>query len=173
MPRKTSLTKEKIEVESGIKLLEPLTLTNKKHRFECPFCKSEFMTTPQKVHSRHTKSCGCTSLGKRTGSKYFSGDFLHRCRKGAKERNIEWLLTKEVLDSIMEEQGFRCNLSGRELTYGYIPLGDISASIDRVDSSKPYVEDNIQILHKHVNLAKQSYSQNYFILLCKEVAQCN
>ena len=172
MPKKSKITKKMVE-ETGVKLLEPLSGSTKKHRFQCPFCKSEFVTTPYKVATRHTKSCGCVAIGRRNGSKYFSGDFLNRCRRSAKERNIGWRLTNKDLDAIMEAQGFKCNLSGRELTYGYIHLNDVTASIDRIDSSKSYTKNNVQILHKHVNLAKQSYEQEYFISLCKDIAQCN
>lgn len=169
MPRKSSINKDLLP----IKLLEPLGKVNDKHRFECPFCGSEFLTTPTKVKSLHTKSCGCAAVGRRTGSKYFSGDFLSRCKRGAKTRNIGWHLTKEDLDSIIEAQSGKCNLTNENLTYGYIPLSDYTASIDRIDSSKDYTKDNIQILHKDVNLCKQSLSQTDFINLCKAVANAN
>jgi hypothetical protein len=169
MPRKTKLTANDLPLN----LLEPLKNVSKKHKFECPFCKSEFFTTPTKVHSGHTKSCGCTRIGKRTGSKYFSGNFLDRCKKGAKARNIKWSVTNEELDYIMESQLFKCNLSKQELRYGYIPINEYTASIDRIDSKKHYTKDNIQILNKDVNLGKQSLSQNEFIKLCKEVAKWN
>ena len=157
-----------------IKLLEPLGKVKDKHRFECPFCQSEFITTPMRVKSRHTKSCGCTAIGRRTGSKYFSGNFLNRCKRGAEQRNIEWHLTLDELDVIMEEQSFKCNLTGRKLIYGYTTkLSDCTCSVDRIDSDKPYTIDNIQIVDKNVNLAKQSLSQAEFIKLCKEVADRN
>lgn len=170
MPRKRTWTADSLP----IKLLEPLGKVNGKHRFECPFCQSEFITTPAKVKSRHTKSCGCASMGKRTGSKYFSGNFLNRCKSGAKQRNIEWLLTLDELDFMMEEQLFKCNLTGRELIYGYtVNINDCTCSIDRIDSDKPYTIDNIQIVHKNVNMCKQSLSQTDFIELCKEVVNFN
>lgn len=169
MPRKTNITVDNLP----IKLLEPLRNVNDKHKFECPFCQSEFITTPSKVKLKHTKSCGCTSIGKRTGSKYFSGNFLDRCKKGAKARNIKWNVTNDDLDFIMESQSFKCNLTGRMLSYGYIDLNEYTASIDRIDSSKHYTKDNIQILNKNVNMCKQSLNQTEFIQLCKEVANAN
>ena len=172
MPRKTSLTQQEIE-KTGTLFLEPFTSATKKHKFQCKYCHAEFMTTPYKIFTQHTKSCGCTSVGKRTGSKYFSGNFIDRCKRGAKLRKIKWSLTLEDIDSVLEKQGFRCALSGRELTYGYIDLNDYTASIDRIDSNLDYKKSNIQILHKDVNMAKQSYEQAYFIKLCREVAEYN
>ncbi len=169
MPRKTKITSETLK----IKLLEPLRCVNEKHNFECPYCQSIFVTTPSKVDSGHTKSCGCVAIGRRTGSEYFSGDFLSRCKRGAKARNIEWKLSYADLDNIMREQNFRCGLTNELLAYGYIPLNEYTASIDRIDSNKGYMKENIQILHKNVNLAKQSLTQIEFITLCKKVAICN
>ena len=105
--------------------------------------------------------------------KYFSGNFIDRCKRGAKLRKIQWSLTLEDIDSILEKQGFKCALSGRELVYGYIDLNDYTASIDRIDSNRDYKKSNIQILHKDINMAKQSYEQSYFIKLCREVAEYN
>ena len=169
MPRKTKINAKKLK----IKLLEPLKKVCEKHNFECPYCKSQFLTTPSKVHSGHTKSCGCVAIGRRTGSKYFSGDFLSRCKRGAKSRNIAWKLSNDELDKIIEEQNFRCNLTNELLIYGYIPLNEYTASIDRIDSTQGYVKENIQILHKDVNLAKQSLTQSEFITLCKKVTLCH
>jgi len=42
--------------------------------------------------------------------------------------------------------------------------------IDRVDSSKGYHVDNIQLITRHLNMMKQSYSQEYFIDMCIKVA---
>lgn len=43
-------------------------------------------------------------------------------------------------------------------------------SIDRIDSSEGYLKGNVQLLHKDVNMAKQQYSQDYFVEMCKAVA---
>lgn len=50
-------------------------------------------------------------------------------------------------------------------------LGEYNtASLDRIDSSKPYIIDNIQWVHKDINFMKRTYSHDYFIKLCKLVA---
>lgn len=172
MPRQTSITKEEIE-KTGTVFLEPYTLATKKHKFRCKYCNNEFTTTPYKIYTGHTKSCGCTAIGKRTGSKYFSGNFIDRCKRGAKLRNIKWSLSLKDIDYIFKQQDFKCALSGKILIYGYIDLNECTASIDRIDSNKIYTKTNIQIVHKDINIAKQHYEQSYFIQLCKEVAKYN
>ena len=41
-----------------------------------------------------------------------------------------------------------------------------TASVDRIDSSKGYIADNIQILHKDINVMKWDFTQDYFLHLC-------
>ena len=50
-----------------------------------------------------------------------------------------------------------------------IKLG-MNASIDRVDSMKSYEEGNLQFVHKDVNIMKNKYDQDYFIEVCKLIA---
>jgi len=172
MPRKTSLTKEEVEA-TGTLFAEEFLYSTKKHLFICKYCGSEFLTTAEKVVTGHTKSCGCVSIGSRKGSKYFSGNFLDRCKRGAKMRSIDWRVKKSELDSIIKRQSFQCALTGRDLIYGYESLPNYTASLDRVDSKGCYTASNIQILHKDVNMAKQSLAQEEFINLCIEVSLHN
>lgn len=44
-----------------------------------------------------------------------------------------------------------------------------TASIDRISSTRGYYLENIQLLHKHVNLMKQIYSHQYFCHMLKLV----
>jgi hypothetical protein len=48
-----------------------------------------------------------------------------------------------------------------------------TASLDRIDSSKGYVIDNVQWLHRDINMMKQRFSQEYFINICKHIAENN
>jgi hypothetical protein len=46
----------------------------------------------------------------------------------------------------------------------------ITASADRIDSSRGYVEGNVQWVHKWINLMKLDHSQHDFISYCAAVA---
>jgi len=46
-----------------------------------------------------------------------------------------------------------------------------TAYLDRTDSSKGYVEGNVQLVHKDVNISKNKYELQYFINLCKDVSK--
>lgn len=48
-----------------------------------------------------------------------------------------------------------------------------TASLDRIDSSKGYVLGNIQWVHKDINKMKLDYDQDYFIDICRRIAEYN
>jgi hypothetical protein len=43
------------------------------------------------------------------------------------------------------------------------------ASLDRIDSNKGYIKNNIQWVVQAVNLAKQAYFHDQFLLLIKDI----
>lgn len=49
----------------------------------------------------------------------------------------------------------------------------MTASLDRIDSSRGYEIDNIQWVHKDVNKMKMGLSQNEFIDICKIISKNN
>ena len=170
--KRNKITENNINKTGNI-LLEPLRNTYNNHKFRCKHCGKTFETKPSRIVSGHTKSCGCVSIGKRTGSKYLSGTWIDRTKRGASVRGYKFDVSLEFLDRLLEKQKFKCKLSGRNLLCGYIKIEDYTVSLDRIDSSKDYTEDNIQFLHKEVNMAKQSLSQENFIKLCKEISKHN
>ena len=52
-----------------------------------------------------------------------------------------------------------------------ISFSDNTASLDRIDSSKPYIKGNMQWLHKDVNIMKNAYNINYFINMCRIICE--
>lgn len=89
--------------------------------------------------------------------------------KSGKSRGYQWDLTIEFLWDMYVNQEGKCALSG--LPIGWAKKGlTATASIDRIDSSEGYLIENVQLVHKDVNFMKQQFSQEYFIELCKQVA---
>jgi hypothetical protein len=79
--------------------------------------------------------------------------------------------------SVGSSQDFFCALTGRELEFtrgGQYWLGKWcnpnSCTIDRIDSSKGYVEGNIQLITWQANCLKQNMDNDEFIEFCKDVA---
>lgn len=111
-----------------------------------------------------TRSCGCLRPNQSPEHDYISKYTWKNIRQGAKARNIKLLVTIQQIWELFEKQDGVCALSGLPI------IINETASLDRIDSTKDYTIDNIQWVHKHINMAKQSYPQEYFIKLCKLVA---
>ena len=87
---------------------------------------------------------------------------------------------KTVLEDIYEmwvKQDKKCKLSGLDINFKNINTKKTrhrfdlvcTASLDRIDSKKGYTLDNIQLVHKDINMMKKEYNQKYFIEMCKLV----
>lgn len=89
---------------------------------------------------------------------------LKQAKQRAKEKDLEFSLTLE--DIIIPE---KCPIMGEVLNY--IPNGysDYSPSIDRVDSSRGYTKENIQIISSIANRMKWNATHEQLITFCKGV----
>lgn len=92
--------------------------------------------------------------------------FVHKYKTGAETRGIEWGVSFDYLADLLIEQDFKCALSGEDLDAMCVSN---NCSLDRIDSSRGYVEGNLQWVTSMVNMCKQSYSQEEFINMCKAV----
>jgi hypothetical protein len=88
-----------------------------------------------------------------------------RRRSGRKE--IAWDIDIEFAWDLFLRQNRKCALSGLPIQFGSMQ----TASIDRVDSGKGYTKDNVQWLHKDVNIMKNKFTTEYFAKLCSLVAE--
>jgi len=93
--------------------------------------------------------------------------FVHKYKTGAETRGIDWTVSFDYLADLLIEQDFKCALSGEDLDASQVVN---NCSLDRIDSSKGYIEDNVQWVTSMVNMCKQSYTQEDFIQMCKKIA---
>ena len=125
-------------------------------------------------------SCGCLSKRQGKDSPHFkgyeeiSGGYYGSLKKGSSERgrNFEFSVSLEYLWQLFLKQNRKCVLTGWEIVFDKRRTSKQTASLDRIDSSKGYIEGNVQWIHKDVNLMKNNYDQNYFIKVCESVASC-
>lgn len=120
-----------------------------------------------------------SNLHKKIGSHSGVGDLtlthLHHWKAGAKKRNLEWNLDVNYLWDLFLQNDKKCTLSGvpielGELKDSKVNYAELTASLDRIDSSRGYEKGNVQWVHKHINIMKNKYDQQYFIDMCKAVA---
>lgn len=102
------------------------------------------------------------------GREYVSGTYFAGIKAGARNRNIEFNLSIDYINSLIVYQNHLCAIS--KLAISEI---DSTASLDRIDSSKGYIIGNVQWVHKDVNKMKMDFEQSYFINLCKKIGESN
>lgn len=121
---------------------------------------------------------GLTKLWKIRTYKDLSAVMFFHIRQKCKERNLFWddSITPKYLYDLYEKQNRKCKLSGLDIILsterkGVKPNFDIiTASLDRIDSSKGYIKGNLQWVHKEINIMKNNHKQEHFIQLCKLVS---
>jgi hypothetical protein len=127
-----------------------------------------------------TTSCGCNHFRK---GKYHSnwngcgdmgGTFFGIIKWGAKTRGLDVSITKEEIWDLFLKQNKKCALTGMELHFStYSGGNDGNASLDRIDSNKGYTIDNVQWVHKDINIMKMDLSAEKLIEYCKLILRTN
>jgi hypothetical protein len=129
------------------------------------------------------KSCGCRNFRLRgsdnpkwSGHEEISGSYWHNIKSGAIARNLEMEITIKIAWNKFLEQNKKCALTGIELKMFKSDVekrlnNEQTASLDRIDNNKGYVEGNIQWVHKDINKIKMDLNTSYFIELCKKVTK--
>jgi hypothetical protein len=98
--------------------------------------------------------------------------YLNKVKRRAKRDNIEFDIDLEYIDKLFEDQKGLCALSHIKL----IPSaqysdrkgrGVVTASLDRIDSSKGYTRGNLQWVHKAINEMKLNKTDGEFVEWCR------
>lgn len=103
------------------------------------------------------------------GYEDITGDTFYKIKHNAKRIGVDHNLSKKYLWDLFIQQNKKCALSGMDLKFRRCSHDDQTASLDRIDSSKGYVEGNVQWIHKDINKMKNEYDQQYYISVCKRV----
>ena len=124
----------------------------KKYRTSCKSCVLERLKINQKTIYK-TKSEKRSS----TPKNFISGILNHSAKR---KQHLGFNLDLVYLLDIYEKQSGNCAISGVRMTY-LAGSGRINTniSIDRIDSSKGYLRDNVQFVCDVVNRMKQDMSQ--------------
>lgn len=107
-------------------------------------------------------------------SEYKSRDFDHylrSCLNHAKTHsmkvNREFNIDIEFLLNLLTIQEYKCAISGIKMTHNIKDLR--SVSIDRIDSSKGYIPENVQLVCKTMNIAKNTHSNAEILGFIREI----
>lgn len=148
-------------------------------------CGKEYYIRPDRLITNKTKRCwSCAGLEKKGKMTSFVGELSSRffldIKSNAKIRNLEWNMTMQDLWNLFKEQQAKCALSGLPIKLVKLVGNErdsirkqITASLDRIDSSKGYTMDNVQWVHKWINVMKGAMSDQQFIFICNKVSENN
>ena len=95
--------------------------------------------------------------------------FFRKYITGASTRGKSWNITPEEADKRLKSQNYKCALSGLEISANG-PLELITASLDRIVNTRGYESDNIQWVHKEINMMRGPMEIAQFKNLCRLVS---
>jgi hypothetical protein len=111
----------------------------------------------------------------------YNYEYSKKYRSSSPEKFMKQLLSygtrREFLDSdflneLYKKQRGLCAISGVEMTYeqrgGRCPS---NISLDRIDSSKGYTKDNVQLVCHIVNTMKMQYSVKELVFWCTKIVE--
>lgn len=150
-------------------------------RCECQCGNLVDVQSDRLVTASNNTSCGiCSRIGQNNGNwKGYKGlgiALYNRYKTGAKLRNIKFDISIQDMYELLVKQNFKCALSGLQIQlYSRKDKKQkfTQASLDRIDSNKGYVKDNIQWVVVELNLMKGAKLQEDFIYLCTQVGLNN
>lgn len=129
------------------------------------------LAKPERTYTRENHRWTSTGTGK------VSGTLMTYLKRKALERGIGFHLTSEQLWELYNQQKGLCALSGVPIiletkinSQNNIDRTNHTASLDRIDNSKPYTLDNVQWIHKVLNHMRRQYSVEEYVDWCEKVA---
>ena len=174
-----NLSNLKFNKLTAIKIVEKPEHVKSKQRSSWWLCKcdcgNEKIVRSTELMRGETKSCGCGNkyenswLYKGVG-KLAQSKFSH-IKYGAIKRNLEFLISIEYAWELFLKQKGKCFYTNLDIELKTRNSGQMTASLDRIDSSLGYVEGNVVWVHKHINIMKNEYNHEYFLSLCKLVTE--
>lgn len=151
-----------------------------KFRFKCD-CGKEIIKYASHVYTGRTRTCGCQQWTSGKNNKLFkgcediTGDWWHNhvlrsCNGSSKTRKPKEInITVQDGWELFEKQNGKCAYTGLDLMFGKTSKNN-TASLDRIDSNRGYIKGNVQWVHKDVNFMKRTFPHEYFIKMCKLIA---
>jgi hypothetical protein len=127
-----------------------------------------------------TRSCGCLlrerthAVGKSNrfwrGYEELPSGLFNNYRTNAQLKGIVFDMSIEGAWKLFETQKRRCALTGLLLVFpSKANASDGTASLDRIDPVRGYTEDNVQWVHKWINILKAGLSDNDLLTIVKAI----
>ena len=139
----------------------------------CTGCNRHFVRRAGQLVRKRTSACQqCNAFEREkysfwSGIEGMSGQYLTKLKYRKKEITI----SLEDLVKLWKQQDGKCAYTGESLTLVSkdTAWATSSASLDRIDSSKGYIQGNIQWVHKDINKMKMDLSHERFVELATKI----
>lgn len=122
-------------------------------------------------------SCGCVHHRKGQESPNYKGigtlskTHWYNIKYSAERRNLPFKISMADAWNLYLSQNKKCIYTGWDIVFGSVYRNiQTTASLDRIDSSKGYLIDNVQWVHVDVNYMKSDICPNQFLKICKAIA---
>lgn len=135
-------------------------------------CGSEkWLIAARLLQGRQSRCVDCKVEAQRSAlsTKTFPAYLLIEARHRAAKKNLPFELTPELVLAKAEAQQWQCAYTKQPLVLSAHVRGrtdGTTLSLDRIDSSKGYTEDNLQLVHKVINNMKSALSDTEFRRWC-------
>lgn len=117
----------------------------------------------QKRHEAHkTKYHKYKNYPRRVLTSIYNG-----AKRRAKKKGFGFNLTKDYIQEIYLNQQGKCAITGIKMTF--IANDKYKISLDRIDSKKGYLKNNVQLLCWWVNRCKSNYSKQDLLVFAHGV----
>lgn len=148
-----------IDIAKILGIVRKASILDKLKEFDIPIRKTT-ITKKSKITNYNRRACNDIHMN------YWSS-----LKTGAKRRNLEFSISIEYGWRLFLNQNKKCAISDIDLIFrnNNSDKKSQTASLDRIDSSKGYVEGNVQWVHKKINTIKWDLDQKEFIELCYKI----
>lgn len=166
----------------GLRVIEPLSVGHKgggKHiKWKCVCdCGREHVAFSHHLSRSLSVRCKiCSDMARRSDLE-LKNYMWTAFKRNAKNRGLEFDIERDWAYNLFLEQDRRCGLTGVEIGFADCASdhkqGGTTASPDRIDSSKGYVEGNVRWVHKTINSMRSTMNDNEFVGWCRLVVENN
>ena len=165
-------TSSDLKICSICKIEQSLSNFSSDSHTYCRPCAAQWMKNKRKERSKEKWKQDREIIAAAKGRSYISylTTNLPAIRSRAKIKNIEFDITAKDLTDLAEQQQLKCALTREVLTF-ITGKGRVmtNASVDRIDSNKGYIKNNIQLVSLQANTLKNILSMDELFLLCERI----
>jgi len=138
-------------------------------KVKCECGREAFRTAHHLANLKHTQCKSCAKT--RNGIDTYILSYYNKTVRRAETINKPCTVTAKELEQLYFLQQKCCALSGVPIEFRpNFQKNEQTASLDRIDSTKGYTEDNVQWVHKDVNFMKNKLTETRFVELCKLIS---